>query len=163
MGRNADDGRTAEDAPRINRLEVLLSHMHAVGARQQRDISAIVHDHAGTGRTRERDDLLAHRQEGTARGLLAADLDETGTAGEVRLSEAGNRPACGTRDLIVDDGVQRRTYQTASARFFFSCAPGGAKRSMNLVLNRPARKSGSLRMRRFIGIVVLTPSCKAIR
>ena len=157
MRGHTDDRGAAENSARRRRVEIVLPHVHAVGRGQLRDVGAIVHDDDRARLVRALHDILAHAEELAARRVLASDLNEAGAAREVRVGQRGHRPSRPASHLVVDDGVERGQVQTASARFL-SLSVAGAKRSMNFVLNRPARKSGSFRMRRCIGIVVLTPS-----
>src|SRR5204863_5101958 len=122
---------------------------------------AIVHDHRGANFMRTLHHVLHHTKKGCARRGLGANLNEARASGETGGGHSRHGEARPRDEVGVNDGVERRKRQTASARFF--CSPGfspvfGAKRSMKPVLSRPARKSASLRIFKCIGIVVLTPS-----
>jgi hypothetical protein len=79
--------------------------------------------------------------------VFTADLKEARAPRETGVRQSGHRPAGPPGDLVVDDHVESREVQTASARLFLAAGRHG-ERSMNLVLSRPAMKSGSFRIRR---------------
>jgi hypothetical protein len=89
--------------------------VHAVGFREPGDVGAIVDDDAGAKRVRARHDLLADGKECRARFVLAANLEEPRPARQIRIGERWERPPRATRSVGVEDGVERRKGQTASA------------------------------------------------
>ena len=135
-----------------------------------RDIGAIVDHHVGAGRTRQRRDRLGQREQ------VAPPPSSWRAICSRRAPRSRQRPrrpqrrASGPRaDPGIDDGVEARQHDGRHGRGCSgrlgqrrgTCA-GGANRSMKCVLSRPATKSGSLRIFRWSGMLVLMPSMTVI-
>src|ERR1019366_1290374 len=140
--------------------QILLPEVHAVRAGEPCYVRAIVDDDACTGRVGALDNQRRRVEQPAARGVLRAHLQERRAAGETRRREIDERPPRGGGDLGVNDGVERREDHTASAS---RPARGRARKgSMNDGLSLPGMNSGSARMRRGMGMLVLMPSMTVI-
>src|SRR5262245_26668284 len=132
--------------------------MYAICAGELRDVCSIVDDEDRAAFTSQRHGGSGKLEERGAGKMLRANLQEARAAAQARAGEIDCRPASRISRICIDDDVERLESdagQTASAR---RPPPGRDwKRSMNDVLRRPAWKSGSARIRRCIGIVVLMP------
>jgi hypothetical protein len=104
----ADDGIRTDHLSNRARREVLLTDVHAVGAGEARDIGAVIDDQDRVERPREFDDGFGGIEEGGARQMLCAELQESGPAGQERAGEIARRPAGALGRLDVDDRVQNR-------------------------------------------------------
>ena len=145
--------------------QIFLTHVHTGGAAQPRDVGAIVNNDNGPVRSSQLDDPIAHCQIFAAAQPLRPDLEKSCAASQARPREVGHAPTRGLGRISVKDGVQAgkvpiSNAQTASASFPWPLVL--LNRSMNDVLSLPAMKSGSCRMRRCSGMVVLTPSMTAM-
>jgi len=125
-----------------------------------RHIRAIVHDDRG-GAAGHRNDRIGDVERPLQRTRFGSKLKARRAAVENGAREIQNSPAMRGGDFNVEDRVEPGQRHTASRRRSPFRA-GDWNRSMNDVLRFPAWKSGSARILRCMGIVVLMPSITVI-
>jgi hypothetical protein len=115
MGRETNDPAIADDAPQVERQQVLLPDVHAVGAGEHRHVRAIVDDESRGRGLRVGRDVAGEVEKRAARERLGAKLQQASAAVEAGARQIARRPPGGLRYLGVDDGVERRENQALSA------------------------------------------------
>lgn len=155
MRRETHDRRRAEQPPGIGRAEILLPDVDSGSTRQQRQIRPIVDDRHDAGCAAIGHDGRTQIKRGAAGGRLRTYLQTSRAAFGELMRQLARRPPAALGELRVDDGVQRRKGQTASARPLLAGLVG--YRSMKDVFTLPARKSGSAMILRCSGTLVLMP------
>ena len=134
-----------------------------------REVGAVVDDdrRADTAR-RMRDDRVAEVEERAGRRAAWRGAEcSVAPPSRKRAREIERRPAGARRRVDVEDRVQSGNRSVDDRLRALRQRPGGSwllgmNRSMNAVLSRPAWKSGSLRIFRCSGTVVLMPSMTVI-
>src|SRR5262249_34541680 len=124
------------------------------------DVGPVVDDDNGPGIPRQLADPDGRFEQPPGRRALRTDLQEPRAAGQIRGGEIRKRPARAAGRLLVQDGAKRADHTASASGWRGSGRP--RKRSTNEVLTLPAAKSGSFRIRRWRGIVVLIPSMTVI-
>src|SRR5579862_1404303 len=104
LDRKSDDGVHAQEAPRVLDLHVVLAKVHAVGARGECDVHAVI-DHKRHGERRQRfPDRARFIDHGARVAHLVAQLHERGPALGAKPRKLGQIMAAGT--LGVHDGIE---------------------------------------------------------
>jgi len=98
----------ADHPSRGLRREIVLADVHAGRARQPGDVGAVVHDQLRAKRRAHRHDGGRAIEQGPARGLLRAELEEGRPAFEIGASEIEHGPTGLCSRVGVNDGVQAR-------------------------------------------------------
>ena len=110
--RGETDHRCVADNPaNVRGRQILLPNVNARGARQPRDVRAVVDDDHGIARASQLNHSRREVEEFCTSRLLGANLQKASATAQVRGSQIHRRPACARRDVDVDDGVQRENLE----------------------------------------------------
>src|SRR6185312_6060442 len=125
-----DDGRAAEQQPRIGCRHVVLPDMHAVGFGGERHVDAVIDQQRHTGRRERRLQGARLLDHGARAAKLVAQLHQRG-AGRYSAGKIGKRAAAG--DGRIDDGIEAeiRVHYVTRARCT-TVAPSSACRASSI-------------------------------
>jgi hypothetical protein len=104
--RESDHGVIADNRSNRARRQIFLPHVHPCGARQPRDVGAVVDDDARARGAREVDDGRGCVEEGGTGQVFRANLQKPCAAAEERAGQIDRRPAGPRRGIDVDDRVE---------------------------------------------------------
>ena len=89
VGRDADQGRRADDPPGVADGDVVLAEVDAVGAGEPGEVGAVVDDEPGPGLRRQDADLAGPAEPLAVGQALLAELDHVGPAGQGLADDPG--------------------------------------------------------------------------
>jgi hypothetical protein len=107
------------------RRHVVLADVHAVGARHERDVGAVVDDDPRAARVREAADRVGPGQHLRVGLVPRAQLNQLRAAAEEQTREIDGVMAALPRQRGVEDGVERRKVQADACRSAAASAPTG--------------------------------------